>query len=166
MGQGQLPLSEVLEIAARIGSALAAAHQAGIVHRDVKPENVILRPDGIVKVLDFGLAKLTQQPFDADSAMPTQLHAQTETGVVMGTARYMSPEQARGYAVDARTDVWSLGVVIYEMTAGRVPFEGATNRIAVRFRERTHHHSYEASSGGATLSRKLRKNQRALSRFG
>ena len=111
----------------QVGSALTAAHQAGIVHRDVKPENISLRPDGIVKVLDFGLAKLTEQQLDADSTMPTQLRAQTETGMVMGTARYMSPEQARGYPVDARTDIWSLGVVIYEMTAGRVPFDGATN---------------------------------------
>jgi eukaryotic-like serine/threonine-protein kinase len=125
--QGRLPLSEILDIASQVGSALAAAHQAKIVHRDVKPENVVLRPDGIVKVLDFGLAKLTEQLGDANSAMPTQLREQTETGMVMGTARYMSPEQARGYPVDARTDVWSLGVVIYEMTAGCLPFEGATN---------------------------------------
>ena len=127
MAQGRLPLSEILDIAAQVGSALGAAHQAGIVHRDVKPENVVLRPDGIVKVLDFGLAKLTEQRVDTDSSTPTQLRGQTETGMVMGTARYMSPEQARGYRVDVRTDVWALGVVIYEMTAGRSPFEGATN---------------------------------------
>ena len=126
MGRGQLPLLEVLDIAAQVGSALTAAHQAGIVHRDVKPENVTLRPDGIVKVLDFGLAKLTERP-PADSAIATQIYAQTETGIVMGTVRYMSPEQARGYAVDTRTDIWSLGVLIYEMMAGHVPFDGATN---------------------------------------
>jgi eukaryotic-like serine/threonine-protein kinase len=131
MSQGQLLLSEVLDIATQVGSALAAAHQAGIVHRDVKPENITLRPDGIVKVLDFGLAKLTEQRRDTDSTMPTQIRTQTETGMIMGTARYMSPEQARGYAVDARTDIWSLGVVIYEMEAGRVPFDGATNTDVV-----------------------------------
>jgi eukaryotic-like serine/threonine-protein kinase len=131
MSQGQLLLSEVLDIATQVGSAIAAAHQAGIVHRDVKPENITLRPDGIVKVLDFGLAKLTEQRRDTDSTMPTQIRTQTETGMIMGTARYMSPEQARGYTVDARTDIWSLGVVIYEMAAGRVPFDGATNTDVV-----------------------------------
>jgi Tol biopolymer transport system component/serine/threonine protein kinase len=131
MSQGRQLLSEVLDIAMQVGSALTAAHQAGIVHRDVKPENITLRPDGIVKVLDFGLAKLTEQRRDTDSAMPTQIRTQTETGMIMGTARYMSPEQARGYPVDARTDIWSLGVVIYEMTAGQVPFDGATNTDVV-----------------------------------
>mgnify|MGYP003289683694 CR=1 FL=1 len=87
----------------------------------------MLRPDGIVKVLDFGLAKLTEKPPVADSTIPTQPHVQTETGMLMGTASYMSPEQARGLAVDARTDIWSFGVVLYEMLAGRPPFEGATN---------------------------------------
>src|SRR4029434_1708203 len=99
MTHGQMLLPEVLDIATQVGSALTAAHQAGIVHRDVKPENITLRPDGIVKVLDFGLAKLTEQRREADSTMPTQTPTQTETGLVMGTARYMSPEQARGYPV-------------------------------------------------------------------
>src|SRR4030095_5142315 len=131
MNHGQMLLPEVLDIATQVGSALTAAHQAGIVHRDVKPENITLRPDGIVKVLDFGLAKLTEQRRDTDSTMPTQIRTQTETGMIMGTVRYMSPEQARGYPVDARTDIWSLGVVIYEMTAGLVPFDGATNTDVV-----------------------------------
>ncbi|HEX6730428.1 MAG TPA: protein kinase [Pyrinomonadaceae bacterium] len=131
ISQGQLLLSEALNIAMQVGSALTAAHQAGIVHRDVKPENITVRPDGIVKVLDFGLAKLTEQGRDTDSTMPTQIRTQTDTGMIVGTARYMSPEQARGYPVDARTDIWSLGVLIYEMAAGKVPFEGATNTDVV-----------------------------------
>jgi Tol biopolymer transport system component/serine/threonine protein kinase len=131
LGQGQLQITEVLDIAMQVGSALAAAHQAGIVHRDIKPENITLRPDGILKVLDFGLAKLTEQRQNADPNMSTQLRPQTETGMVMGTARYMSPEQARGYPVDTRTDIWSMGVVMYEMTSGRVPFDGATNTDVV-----------------------------------
>ena len=109
-----------LDLAVQIASALAAAHAAGIIHRDIKPENVMVRPDGLVKVLDFGLAKLTEQP--AQTAPPLT----TDSGVVMGTASYMSPEQARGEKVDARTDIFSLGVVLYEMIAGRTPFSGAT----------------------------------------
>src|SRR5207253_9766057 len=119
---------EVLDVAAQIVSALSAAHAAGIVHRDVKPENIMMRADGIVKVLDFGLAKLTERlpPDSVDAEAATKALVQTEPGVVLGTTAYMSPEQARGLAVDARTDIFSLGVVIYELVAGRTPFGGTT----------------------------------------
>jgi len=122
----RMSLGQVLDIAAQVASALAAAHNAGIIHRDIKPENIMLRSDGYVKVLDFGLAKLSD-PKTAYSEAPTLVKVETEPGVVMGTFSYMSPEQARGLAVDARTDIWSLGVMIYEMVAGRQPFEGETS---------------------------------------
>ena len=122
-----LSLGEVLDVAVQIASALAAAHAQGIVHRDIKPENIIIRRDGIVKVLDFGLAKLTgiDSPEPIDSEAPTRANLKTDPGVVMGTASYMSPEQARGVEVDARTDIFSLGVVIYESLTGHLPFEGS-----------------------------------------
>jgi serine/threonine protein kinase len=119
-------LSESLDIAAQIAGALAAAGAAGIIHRDIKPENVMIRHDGIVKVLDFGLAKLTDPgPESIDPEAPTRANIKTDPGIIMGTAIYMSPEQARGLPVDARTDIFSLGVVLYEMVAGRLPFEGS-----------------------------------------
>lgn len=121
---GHIPLMEALEIAIQIASALGAAHQAGIVHRDVKPENVMLRKDGYVKVLDFGLARATERQ-EVSTEAATMVN--TEVGVIVGTASYMSPEQARGQRVDARSDIFSLGMVIYEMVAGRSPFIGATN---------------------------------------
>ena len=120
----QLKTTEVVDVATQVASALAAAHAAGVVHRDIKPENIMLRRDHIVKVLDFGLAKLTERDI-TDTDAPTLLN--TDEGVVMGTARYMSPEQVRGVGVDARTDVWSLAVVIHEMLTGRVPFAGETS---------------------------------------
>ena len=120
----QIKTTEVVDIATQVASALAAAHAAGVVHRDIKPENIMLRRDHIVKVLDFGLAKLTERDI-ADTDAPTLLN--TDEGVVMGTARYMSPEQVRGVGVDARTDVWSLAVGIHEMLMGRVPFAGDTS---------------------------------------
>jgi eukaryotic-like serine/threonine-protein kinase len=125
--RARMKLGEVLDVAVQAAGALAAAHAAGIIHRDIKPENIIVRPDGLVKVLDFGLAKLieTQIP-SRDSGARTIAKANTDPGTVMGTAAYMSPEQARGQDVDARTDIFSLGVVIYEMIAGRAPFEGET----------------------------------------
>jgi serine/threonine protein kinase/Tfp pilus assembly protein PilF len=128
MRKAPVKLGEVLDVAIQTSSALSAAHEAHIIHRDIKPENIMLRHDGIVKVLDFGLAKLTERlpPDSVDAEAATKALVQTEPGVVMGTAAYMSPEQARGLTVDARTDIFSLGVVIYEMVAGRAPFGGAT----------------------------------------
>ena len=126
---GPLEPREALDIGIQIASALCATHSVGIIHRDIKPDNIMLRHDGIVKVLDFGLAKLTpdrQTSTETDSMAPTQHFLKTEVGVVMGTAQYMSPEQARGLEVDARTDIWSLGCVLYEMIAGRQPFHAAT----------------------------------------
>jgi serine/threonine protein kinase/Flp pilus assembly protein TadD len=125
LSRAPMTLGQTLDVSVQVASALAAAHQAGIIHRDIKPENVMLRSDGYVKVLDFGLAKLAELKTLGTSA-PTLPKVETQPGVVMGTINYMSPEQARGQAVDARTDVWSLGVMIYEMAAGRQPFEGET----------------------------------------
>jgi eukaryotic-like serine/threonine-protein kinase len=127
----QMKVGDVLEVAIQTASALSAAHEAGIVHRDIKPANIMLRHDGIVKVLDFGLAKLTEptSPADVDSQAPTSA-LKTEPGLVVGTTSYMSPEQARGLQVDSRTDIFSLGVLIYEMVAGRLPFEGS-NKLEI-----------------------------------
>ena len=126
IAEEHLSLPEVLEIAIQIAEALTAAHAAGIVHRDIKPENVMRRRGGLVKLLDFGIAKLLEQPSSDSSEIATIAKAETETGVVLGTVGYMSPEQARALPVDERTDIWSLGVVLYEMLAYRAPFFGAT----------------------------------------
>ena len=124
MASKRIGLRQALNFALQITGALAAAHKAGVIHRDIKPENIMLRSDGYLKVLDFGLAKLTGQPRTTSEAITL---VNTDYGIIIGTARYMSPEQARGLEVDARTDIFSLGTVLYEMITGITPFEGGTN---------------------------------------
>ena len=118
---GQIGLRHTLSIVTQVLDALQVAHEAGVIHRDIKPENIVLRRDGLVKVLDFGIAKLTSNDPQSQSD-----HLTTKTGVIMGTASYMSPEQARGQKVDHRTDIFSVGCVLYEMLSGARPFEGET----------------------------------------
>jgi serine/threonine protein kinase len=126
--KGTLSVSDVLDVGIQVASALSATHTVGIIHRDIKPDNIMLRHDGIVKVLDFGLAKLTREREipDTNSFATTQNFINTGIGVVLGTAQYMSPEQARGFDLDARTDIWSLGCVLYEMISGKPPFAAPT----------------------------------------
>ena len=164
MDAGKMPLDAALDVAVQVAGALAAAHDAGIIHRDIKPENLIVRRDGYVKLLDFGLAKLTEEGArerknesagedvtkgeDAEtSSRPPALS--TEPGRVMGTANYMSPEQARGLPVDVRTDIFSLGVVLYEMIAGRAPFAGRECDRGYGLNPQPGAGSARATSGGA-----------------
>jgi len=132
MARGPMPLKEIVYVVMQATSGLAAAEREGIVHRDIKPENLMLRDDGYVKILDFGLAKLTEQKRQNKAAnLPNEAvtfpMTETSPGTVVGTTLYMSPEQARGFEIDSRSDIWSLGVVFYEMLAGRPPFEGLTS---------------------------------------
>ena len=156
----RLTLPETLDLAVQIASALHDAHQAGIVHHDIKPENLMVRPDGIVKVLDFGLAKLAEA-----SAAPAAMRAlatagvSTRAGVIMGTTGYMSPEQARGLETDARTDIWSLGVVLYELVCGHAPFEGpsASDVMAAILTQAPPPLSHSAPDAPAELERIIKK---------
>ena len=128
LSRSQMTLNEGLDICIQVTTALATAHKAGIIHRDIKPENIMIRRDGIVKVLDFGLAKLTaHESSDLDGEAATKAIIKTDPGTVVGTALYMSPEQARGTEMDARSDLFSMGVVLYEMVAGCLPFAGSTS---------------------------------------
>src|SRR4029077_18144856 len=135
---GRIEVGEAVDIAIQVASALAAAHEAGIVHRDIKPENIMRRRDGYVKVLDFGVAKLAEQ--EAPATMPKDevlLLVETNLGSILGTVPYMSPEQARGAPVDKETDIWSLGVILYEMVTGHQPFVGeAPREVMTSIREK------------------------------
>src|SRR5580765_4189456 len=126
--QGPLAVREVVDVGVQLAGALAAAHARGLVHRDIKPENIMLRPDGYAKVLDFGLAKLTEKELADDSPSDPRVTAgfKTRTGILLGTTSYMSPEQVRGQKLDGRSDLFSLGVVLYELISGQRPFRGET----------------------------------------
>jgi serine/threonine protein kinase len=125
IGGKPMPVTRALEIATQCADGLAAAHTGGIVHRDIKPANIMVRPDGYVKILDFGLAKLAESP-SGHAVTQTEMTALTAVGQIVGTSQYMSPEQSRGQELDARTDIWSLGAVLYEMVSGKSPFAAPT----------------------------------------
>jgi serine/threonine protein kinase len=156
-----LMLGETLDIAAQLLNGLSAAHAAGIVHRDIKPDNVMRRRDGTVKILDFGIAKLIEDSASGLSTLTSRVTSRTELGAVLGTIAYLSPEQARGLAVDERSDIWSVGVVLYEMLAGCRPFAGATNAdTIVSILERTPTPLF----GGESRVRALAMLQRIVSK--
>src|SRR5438128_3457662 len=167
LAHGRIQLSEAIDVAIQVASALATAHQAGIVHRDIKPENIMLRPAGYVKVLDFGIAKLAEQEVPAtiprDEAL---LLVETNLGSILGTVPYMSPEQTRADPVDKRTDIWSLGVVLYEMVTGHQPFTGDTPRevmTSIRENESSSLTSYNGQTPPELqhiIRNALRKDQR------
>lgn len=131
LARGPLKLPEALQIAIQVGAALGSAHAVGIVHRDIKPENIMLRPDGYVKVVDFGLAKLTEVLRDQQASGEAQTVVQTEPRTLMGTVKYMSPEQLSERTVDERTDIWSLAIVLYEMLTGSTPFDARSRNESV-----------------------------------
>ncbi|MFN2514585.1 MAG: protein kinase [Pyrinomonadaceae bacterium] len=153
-----ISLDEALDVTEQVGSALCAAHSAGIVHRDIKPENIMRRTDGLVKILDFGIAKLMEQQQPDYSGTPSGARTQTEAGLVMGTVGYMSPEQARGLTVDEQTDIWSLGVVLYEMLEQQRPFAGATRMdTIVSILEREPKPLSEPANGPSPVSQELNR---------
>ena len=167
LARGRMELSEAVDVAIQVASALAAAHEAGIVHRDVNPGNIMLRPDGYVKVLDFGIAKLAEQ--EAPATMPKEealLLVETNLGSILGTVPYMSPEQACGVTADKRTDIWSLGVVLHEMVTGGTPFIGDTPRevmTSIREKEPPPLTSYNGQTPPELqqiITKALRKEQR------
>src|SRR5438445_4194400 len=162
--RGRMELSEAVDVAIQVASALAAAHEAGIVHRDINPGNIMLRPDRYVKVLDFGIAKLAEQegPMPKDEAL---LLVETNLGSILGTVPYMSPEQARGAPVDKETDIWSLGVILYEMVTGHQPFVGeAPREVMTSIREKqppplTSYSKQSPPELQQIISKALRKDQ-------
>ena len=127
-----LPLNTILKIGVQVAEALTAAHQAGIIHRDIKPENVMIRPDGYVKVLDFGLAKSIESKIQIASPEDSTRQIPTGSGIILGTVGYMSPEQARAQAIDTRSDIFNLGVLLYEMVTAEKPFDGETTSEGIR----------------------------------
>ena len=161
IARGPIPVDEALPIARQIAEALEAAHERGIVHRDLKPANIKLRPDGTVKVLDFGLAKAMEEgagEAHASSQSPTAMVDGTREGVILGTASFMSPEQARGQSVDKRTDVWAFGCVLYEMLTGRRAFGGDNvSDILARVIEREPDFGALPPSTPATIRTALRR---------
>src|ERR1041385_1133518 len=163
---GPMQLSEAVDVAIQVASALAAAHQTETVHRDIKPENIMLRPDGYVKVLDFGIAKLAEQDVPVTTPRDEALFLiETNLGSVLGTVRYMSPEQACGEPVDERTDIWSLGVVLYEIVTGHTPFTGDTPQdvmFAILEKESpplTHYLAHAPAELQQIISKTLRKDR-------